>query len=115
MKVKDYKELIVWQKSIDLVEEVYRITKLFPAEEKYGLCSQMQRAAVAIPSNTAEGACRNHTNEFKQFLGIAFSSAAELETQIIISKKLYANIDYSQAESLNLEIKKMLSALMSSL
>lgn len=115
MKVKDYKELIVWQKSIDLVIEVYKITKLFPSEEKFGLSSQMQRAAVSIPSNIAEGACRNHTGEFKQFLGVSYASCAELETQIIISRRLYPNIEYLKAEGLNQEVQKMLNRLMDTL
>ncbi len=115
MKVKDYKELIVWQKSIELVFEVYKITRQFPPEERFTFASQMQRAAVSIPSNIAEGACRNHTAEFKQFLGISYGSSAELETQIIIAKKLYPKIDYSKAESLNLEVQKMLNSLMNKL
>ncbi len=111
MKVQNYKELIVWQKSIELVIEIYKITKLFPPEEKFGLSSQMQRASVSIASNIAEGACRNHTLEFNQHLGISFGSAAELETQLIIAKRLYSKIDYSTAESLNLEVLKMLNSL----
>lgn len=115
MKLQNYKELIVWQKAIDLVFEIYNITKQFPSEEKYGLSSQMQRAVVSIPSNIAEGACRNHTNEFKQFCGIAFGSCAELETHIIIAKKIYQKIDYSKSEQLNIEIQKMLNSLISKL
>lgn len=115
MKLQNYKELIVWQKSIDLVFEVYKITKQFPTEEKFGLSSQMQRAAVSIPSNIAEGAARNNTKEFIQFLGVAYASSAELETQIIIAKKLYSKINYEIAESLNLEVQKMLNGLINSL
>lgn len=115
MKVKNFKELIVWQKSIDLVLEIYKITKQFPSEEKFGLCAQMQRASVSIPSNIAEGSGRNHTNEFKQYLGVAYGSSSELETQIIIAKKLYSKFDYIKAESLNLEIQKMINGLINSL
>ena len=115
MKVQNYKELIVWQKSIEFVIEVYTITRQFPTEEKYGLSSQMQRASVGVPSSIAEGACRNHTNEFRQFLGISYASSAELETQIIIAKRLYPKIDYSKAEQLNTEVQKMLNSLMSKL
>jgi four helix bundle protein len=115
MKVQNYKELIVWQKSLELVLEIYKISRQFPPEEKFGLASQMQRASVGIPSNIAEGASRNHTNEFRQFLGITYGSAAELETQIIIAKKLYPNIDYSKAEELNVEVQKMLNSLMAKL
>ena len=115
MKLQNYKELIVWQKSIKLVTEVYKITRQFPVEEKFGLCSQMQRASVAIPSNIAEGATRNNTKEFIQFLGIAYGSSAEIETQIIIAKNLYASIDYSIAESFIIEIQKMINALINRL
>lgn len=114
-EVKDYKELIVWQKGIGLVLEVYSITKRLPSEERFGLCSQMQRAAVAIPSNIAEGASRNHTNEFRQFLGIAYGSAAELETQMIIVKKIYPDISCEKAEGLNQEILKMINSLINKL
>ncbi len=115
MKVKNYKELIVWQKSIDLVIEVYSITRQFPSDERFGLSSQMQRAVVGISSSIAEGAGRNHTKEFKQFLGISFGCSTEIETQIIIAKRLYPKIDYSKAEGLNLEVQKMLHGLMNKL
>lgn len=75
----------------------------------------MQRAAVTIPSNIAEGAGRSHTKEFKQFLGISFGSSTELETQIIIAKRLYPQIDYLIAESLNIEVQKILNGLMNKL
>lgn len=115
MKVNSYKELIVWQKSIVLVNEVYSITKQLPKSETYGLASQMQRAGVGIPSNIAEGYRRNHRAEFVQFLGIAISSAAELETQIIICKQQYIDIDYSKAELLVEEVQKMLYSMISKL
>ena len=90
--MSSYKELIVWQKSIQLVTDIYKLTKTFPKEELYGLASQMQRAVVSIPSNIAEGNDRNSSKEFSQFLRIARGSLAELETQIIISEKLeYTN------------------------
>lgn len=110
-EAKKYKELVVWQRGIELVFEVYKIPRQSPTTEKYGLASQMQRAAIAIPSNIAEDAYRNHTTEFRQFLGIAYASSAELETQIIIAKRLYAKINYAKAESINLEVQKMLSGL----
>ena len=87
-KVNSYKELIVWQKSIDLAVEVYRITEKLPIQEKYGLISQMNKSAVSIPSNIAEGAGRNGKKEFDNFLGIALGSSFELDTQIIISNRL---------------------------
>ncbi|MCX6765830.1 MAG: four helix bundle protein [Candidatus Moranbacteria bacterium] len=75
-----YKNLIVWQKAIDLVGDIYKLTEKFPKSEMYGLSSQMQRAAVAIPSNIAEGQKRTHKKEFIQFLYVSYSSGAELET-----------------------------------
>ena len=87
-KIKNFKDLIIWQESIDLVEEIYKSTKSFPNEEIYGIISQMRRSAVSIPSNIAEGFMRQHNKEFKQFLFIALASSAETETQLIISKKL---------------------------
>jgi len=86
--MKTYKDLIVWQKSIQLVTEVYSLTSTYPSEEKFGLSSQMRRCSVSIPSNIAEGYARKNRRENAQFVNIAFGSATELETQIIISKKL---------------------------
>ena len=83
-----YKELNVWQKSMDLAVEDYRITEKLPIQEKYGLISQMNKSAVSIPSNIAEGAGRNGKKEFDNFLGIALGSSFELDTQIIISNRL---------------------------
>ena len=86
--MKDHKDLDVWKKSIDLVVESYRLSGKFPKDELFGLTSQMRRAAVSIPSNIAEGAARNTSKEFIQFLHVSLGSAAELETQFIIAKKL---------------------------
>lgn len=83
--MNNYKELKIWQKSMDLVEKVYALTLLFPNEEKYGLISQIQRSAVSIPSNISEGAGRNSDKEFKNFLGIANGSINELSTQLELS------------------------------
>ncbi len=87
MKVKSYKELNVWKKGIEIVERVYEITENFPQKERYTLSSQMQRAAISIPSNIAEGFVRGHTAEYKQFLRIALGSCAELDTQLTIAQK----------------------------
>ncbi len=116
-KLKSYKDLIVWQKAMDLVLEIYKLTKSFPQSEIYGLTSQMRRAAVAIPSNIAEGYCRKHVKEYIHFLTIAYSSASELETQICISKKLEdtKNLEYSKSDNFLLEILKMLNVLISKL
>ncbi len=87
MKVKSYKELNVWQKGIEIVDMVYKLTDSFPAKEQYGLVSQLRRGAVSIPSNIAEGFARQYTKEYAQFLHIALGSCAELETQLIISQR----------------------------
>ena len=115
MYLKSYKELVVWQRSIELVEEVYKLTNQLPKEELYGLSSQMRRAAISIPSNIAEGSRRKALPEYLQFLRIADASSAELETQIVISKKLYSHILYDTCERLVEEVQKMLSAMMSKL
>jgi len=107
-----YKDLIVWQKSIDLVEEIYILTSQFPKEEAYGLSIQMRRAAISIPSNIAEGQRRKDLPEYLHFLRIADASSAELETQIIISKRLFPKLDYSKIDKLLEEIQKTLSVLL---
>ena len=86
--IKSYKDLIVWQKSMELAQEIYRLTGLFPAREQYGLVSQMRRASVSIPSNIAEGYGRRTQKEYKRFYSIAFGSGLELETQLLLSKRL---------------------------
>lgn|SRR3989338_2976094 len=111
MNLRSHKDLIVWQKSIILVKEMYMLTKDFPQHEVYGLASQMRRAAVSIPSNIAEGYSRKNLKEYLQFLRIAYGSGAELETQVIIAKDLYKNINFEQVELLLEEISKMLNAL----
>lgn len=108
--VNSYKDLIVWQKSMDLVEIIYSITKRFPEEEKFYLVSQMRRASVSIPSNIAEGKLRKTKKDFVKFLRIAYSSGAELETQIEISKRIIdIDIDYKEAEGLLEEVMRMLN------
>ncbi len=88
MRIKTFKDLLVWQKSVDLVENIYDFTKYFPKEELYGLTSQIRRAAISVPSNIAEGSSRKSTKEFIRFLNIANGSLMELETQAIIAQKL---------------------------
>lgn len=85
---RKHHELNAWQVAMDLVKEIYRITAGFPPSELYGLTSQMRRAAVSIPSNIAEGAARNGTKEFIQFLAISRGSLSELETQLLIAVDL---------------------------
>jgi len=96
-KIRNFKDLKIWQRGVDLVKMIYQITSNFPSVEKYGIVSQMRRAAVSVPSNIAEGFMRRHNKEYKQFLYIALGSLAELETQIIISKEL----DFIKAEQSN--------------
>lgn len=86
--IKTYKDLIVWQKGIEIVSMIYRFTADFPKEEIYGLISQMRRAAVSISSNIAEGRHRSTIKDFLQFIRIASGSLAELETQLIVSANL---------------------------
>lgn len=113
--MNSYRDLVVWQKSIILVEKIYQTTKKLPKHEIYGITSQIQRAAVSIPSNIAEGYSRSHRLEYIQFLSIAKGSLAELETQILILKRVYPNLDYNEIELLLLEISKMLTKLIISL
>ena len=86
-KIKDFKDLRIWQKGIEIVNKVYNITQSFPKEELYGLVTQMRRSAVSIPSNIAEGFTRKSNREYRQFSYIALGSCAELETQFIIAKQ----------------------------
>lgn len=112
-----FKELIVWQKSINLVTEIYRITEKFPSNEIYGLTSQLRRASVSVPSNIAEGNTRRSKADYLQFLRIARGSCSEIETQIIISKNLEF-IDNTIFETLSfniIEISKMINGLINSL
>jgi len=110
-----FKELIVWQKGVDLSVKVYALCKKLPTSEQYGLSSQMKRAAVAIPSNIAEGYRRNGRKEYCQFCGIALGSAAELETQLIITSKIYKQIDTKPAIDMCTEVQKMLHSLIAKL
>ncbi|GMN06972.1 four helix bundle protein [Croceitalea sp. MTPC5] len=97
----NYRDLIVWQKSMNLVELVYKITTRFPSEEKYGLTSQIRRSAVSIPSNIAEGTGRNSKKSFRNFLEISNGSINELKTQLEIAEKL----SYIPKEELNTTLK----------
>jgi four helix bundle protein len=115
--IQNYQQLKVWQKAMDLVVAVYKLTSNYPKEEIYGLTSQTRRSAVSIPSNIAEGKMRSYDNEFKRFLLIAFGSGGELETQLGIAKRLEQtkNLDYSVTDNLLTEVMKMLNTLISKL
>ena len=117
MSVRSYKDLIVWQKSLDLVELIYQVSRTFPKEELYGLTNQLRRAAVSIPSNIAEGHARSSTQEFHRFLSIARGSLAEVETQLLIAQRLgyLSNDQLAPILSLQIEINKMTNGLMAKL
>ena len=114
MVVQSYKDLVVWQKSFELVKHVYLITGMLPKNEQFGLTSQVQRCAVSIPSNIAEGHQRNNTKEFIQFLGIGRGSAAELETQLLLIGDIY-QLSVKKELSLLIQVHKMINALIKSL
>lgn len=113
MKIKNYKELRVWERGMEVVEKTYVLTQGFPQDERYGLINQMRRSAVSIPSNIAEGFKRSGTKEFKNFLHIALGSVAELETQFIISKRLkYINsYQFNEMNELIDHVSRMLTRL----
>lgn len=112
-KVESHKNLTVWQKSMDLVVLVYKLMEQLPKEERYSLCDQIRRSAVSIPSNIAEGKSRNSIKEYKQFVGIAKGSAAELETQLLICERIgyLDKEELSEVMGLLDEVSKMLAKL----
>ena len=112
-KIEDYKDLIVWQRSMELAEEVYQLVKKLPKEELFALSDQIRRAVISIPSNIAEGYERNSTKEYIHFLSIAKGSKAELETQLLLCTKIHYlnNSDIEKSISLIQEIGKMINSL----
>ena len=108
-----YEDLLVWQKGMALVKMVYLITRAFPRDERFGLVSQMRRAAISVPSNIAEGQARHSTGEFVQFISIAEGSVAELNTQLLLSVELgFCTSDLiRESAELALELRRMLNAL----
>ena len=110
---RSYKDVVVWQKSIDLAKLTYELTRNFPAVEKFGLIAQMRRAAVSIPSNIAEGQARHTTGEFIQSISHAEGSVAELDTQLVLSVELKfcAKPAADPVFVLILEVRRMLNAL----
>ncbi|MEM9778130.1 MAG: four helix bundle protein [Chloroflexota bacterium] len=115
--IKSYRDLLVWQKAVDLVEEIYRLTTKFPKDEIYGLTSQLRRSAVSVPSNISEGHERRSAKDFKRFLHIALGSLAEAHTQLIIASRLsYIEIgDLKKLENEIIQIQKMTHALIRNL
>lgn len=109
--LKSHRDLIVWQKGMELVKIIYRDTEQLPKSEAYGLSAQMRRAAISIPSNISEGQQRKNIKEFLQYLRIAFGSTAELDTQIRLAQNLYPKVQFSEGFNLIEEIGKMLNVL----
>jgi four helix bundle protein len=109
-----FRDLLVWQRAIQMTLAIYRLTVGFPKEELYGLTSQIRRAGVSVASNIAEGYGRMSTGEYKQFLGMARGSNSEVQTQLVIARELgYGNTQVLQeAESLSIEVGKMLLAIL---
>jgi len=105
--IQSFKDLIVWQKSFDLVKEVYSLTSKLPDSEKFGLISQIQRCSVSIPSNIAEGTKRGTRKDYAQFLRMAYGSSAELETQLLLIHALY-NIETDDLLECTNQVQKML-------
>lgn len=113
VRARSYKDLLVWQKGMDLAKQVYRVTRAFPNEERFGLVSQMRRAAVSIPSNIAEGQARHTTKEFIQFISHSEGSVAELETQLRLAVDLgfTSEPETEKAFELVSDLRNMLNAL----
>ncbi len=114
MTIVSFKDLTVWQKAFILTEDVYKLTNALPKTEQFGLISQLQRCAVSIPSNIAEGHQRNSVKEFRQFISIARGSAAELSTQLLLVQNIY-KIDTNALVKELEDIQKMLYSLQSKL
>ncbi len=114
--MKSHEDLDVWRKAVDFSVEIYSLTKTFPAEEKFGLTSQMRRASVSIASNIAEGAARQGPKEFAHFLSIAAGSVSELDTQLVICQKLglVGKVDWSALRLTANALSKMLQGLIRS-
>jgi len=112
MKVKDYRDLRVWQKGIEIVDKVYAMTDRFPKDELYGLTGQIRRSAISIPSNIAEGFARKHTKEYKQFLYFSLGSCAELDTQLVIASRrnyITSQVAEELSEAINHEARMLVT------
>jgi four helix bundle protein len=115
--IETYKDLFVWQRSIQMTVAIYQLTSTFPSDERFGLTSQLRRAAVSVASNIAEGYGRGSKGEYKHFLGMARGSNSELQTQLVIAGELgLGNREaLNKADSLSVEVGKMLVSLMQKL
>jgi len=116
-KIKSYRNLLIWQKGIDLVKEIYKITKKFPVDERFALIDQIHRASISIPSNIAEGQARQHTKEFRQFLYMALGSLAELDTQLTIAMELgyITDRNFNELNEKIVELRKMVGGILKKL
>jgi len=114
---QDYRDLMVWQRAIDLTVSIYQLTRSFPRDEAFGLISQMRRAAISVASNIAEGRGRLNAREFRQFPGFAQGSTYELQTQLLAARKLRIGSEgqLNEVESLSNEVSKMLRAFIQTL
>lgn len=107
--MKDFRKLMIWEKGMELVKQVYALTASLPQKEQFGLISQMNRCAVSVPSNIAEGCSRNSDIELKRFIEIAIGSSFELETQLLLTKEIYHKEEPTLFENLN-RLQKMMNA-----
>lgn len=112
--ISSFKDLVVWQKAMEVAQSSYKIANVLPQSELYGLGSQIRRSAVSIASNIAEGHKRG-TKDFVRFLKISYGSAAELETQLLLCEKMYPTLNYSETVSKLIEVEKMLSVMIKKL
>ncbi len=117
VNTRSYRDLIVWQKAVQLATITYKLTNKFPKEEIYGLSSQMKQASVSVASNIAEGSIRGSKKDFSHFLRMASGSIAELQTQVEICKQLPfgTKLDYNDIDSLTVEVNKMIHGLIGKL
>lgn len=106
MGIRDYRDLIIWRKGNELAKDVYRLSRAFPPVERFGLASQVQRAAVSIPSNFAEGQSRRNTAEFRQYLHHALGSLAEVDTQMILARD-FGYVSQEDGELIEAKIQEM--------
>jgi len=113
--ISSFRDLKIWQKGLEIAQEVYFLTKKLPKEEAFGLVSQMRRAAVSVPSNIAEGRARSSRKDFGQFLHITLGSLAELETQSLLIDKLYKDIKVSALIDMIHEEQKMVTGMLKKL
>lgn len=116
-KILSYRDLLIWQKSMDLIVDIYKVSAKFPKEEIYGLTAQIRRASISVPSNMAEGYGRRSTGDYKRFLNMALGSLFEVQTQLEVSKRLkyLGENEFEPLNELSYEIERMTNSLISKL